>query len=266
MLRLTMGRTYGGPLTKLVPNPDQYREGAWRSVMRDGFHYRLDLAELGQWYAYWGFREEHSILFAEFCRGASVVIDVGANVGTSALIASQAVGTDGRVVAIEPDPLNYQRLREHLDLNGISNVTPLQIGLSDEAGEMRLEVPDAHNRGTARLTAGPGTVVRVTTLDALVADESLERVDAIKIDVEGWETHVIRGASHILRAFRPRLYVELADQHLRGAGSSAAELVGLIRSYGYDVRDIRTGASLTETGVAGWFADVLCHPVPTVPA
>lgn len=138
-------------------------------------------------------------------RPGDVVVDCGANHGFSTVLFSRWTGPAGRVVAIEPLPHNVEILQRNLELNGSRNVTVHPIAAGSESGTITISThPNA-----AVLRDGPsaaaGIQVPVRTLDETVPDA---HVDFLKIDVEGFELNVLRGAQRLL-ACRPRLAIEL---------------------------------------------------------
>lgn len=141
----------------------------------------------------------------------SVAIDVGANVGALSLLMAKLC-TDGRVIAIEPGPPTCLRLRENLRLNPAleHRVTVQQVGVSDQPGSMFWN-QDSANRGNGGLLQKSGVEVPVVTLDSVIERLSLSRLDLIKIDVEGMESEVIKGAMVSIRNFRPIVYYETLE-------------------------------------------------------
>ena len=167
-------------------------------------------------------------LFTKLLAPGQIVIDVGANVGYYALTAAMGVGSAGRVVAFEPAPATAERLRENAALNDFSNLTVVQAAVSDVSGTSCFQL--AHDsEGSSLYSVGEDAVgsvnARVTTLDTLAVELGLDRVDLIKIDAEGAEVAVIRGARHLLsRADAPKVIVEANPVTLRAAGESPASL------------------------------------------
>ena len=165
-------------------------------------------------------------LFAEILRPGVVVLDVGANIGVHTLYFAQAVGTGGRVLAFEPQRLVYQTLCANVALNSLTNVDAINAGVGAESGALTLPPLDyssERNFGGVRLGAQEGgDEVSVVSLDSL----GLASVFLIKVDVEGMELSVLRGARALLDRCRPVLYVENADasrspaliEHLQGIG------------------------------------------------
>ncbi len=144
----------------------------------------------------------------EHLKPESIVVDAGAHFGAFALLASR-LAEGGRVVAVEPVEDTSEALRCMCELNGLGNVTLVQAALSSAPGEMAIHVspqyPDWSTGVPERMSAKPGSkvTVRVTTIDALVRELDLPRVDLIKIDVEGMEREVIMGARETIQAYQP---------------------------------------------------------------
>lgn len=154
------------------------------------------------------------------------VLDVGANVGVYTSLFAQLVGPSGRVIALEPAPDNWRALSKALATNRWSNVEIHQVAAADRAGRMSFE-RSSYNSGNNALcpeNSKNGAVsVEVVQLDDLLADR---KVDFIKIDVQGWETAVLRGGSKTLRKNRPIcVRTEIWPAGLHRAGSSADEVV-----------------------------------------
>ena len=127
-------------------------------------------------------------------------VDAGANIGFNSVLASAAVGPQGRVVAFEMIPGTAAVLRRHLEVNGCGNATVVERALSDAPGQtVTAHIP--HDRfGLASIAEsdrpGESVTVETTTLDAALAD--VERVDLLKVDLEGAEEGALRGATETL--------------------------------------------------------------------
>jgi FkbM family methyltransferase len=169
------------------------------------------------------------------------VIDVGAHMGVYSTIASRLVGESGLVIALEPSIREFKRLAFHVTLNDLQNVRCVQVAASDFSGEAILKIAWEENSGhntfgdffSTSVELASTEVVRTQTLDALVAAEGLERVDLIKIDVEGHELRVLAGAVETLTRFRPRVLIEVFEETLRRQGTSADEVLAFLRRHGY---------------------------------
>lgn len=149
----------------------------------------------------------------------TTTFDVGANVGIYTVALARAVGLDGLVVAVEPDPANLRRLRGNLALNSIGNVRVVEAVAGDRDGTVDLYLADdpAFNSVVAvegRLARPRGVeVVPSVRLDEVWDGLGRPTVSFVKIDVEGAEIAVLRGAKQMLATARPSLQVEASDEH-----------------------------------------------------
>ena len=147
----------------------------------------------------------------------AVCVDAGANIGLYSL-AMSALAPDGRVYAFEPSPTAFGHLEENLRRNRVPNVEASPLALGDRAGTV--EFHDFSYFSAGSFAAGEGSLLSsasygstvsqapVTTLDQVAADVPLERVDLVKIDVEGAELSVLEGAAAVLAAHRPTVILE----------------------------------------------------------
>src|SRR5919107_1194569 len=134
-----------------------------------------------------------------------IVVDIGANIGRYTLIASKRVGTNGKVVAIEAHPGNFEMLNRNIKLNRLTNVIPLNYAAYSKETKIKLYVPDEESGYTIYHTLMERTgkkfvEVNANTLDYLLQLNEIrqEEVNWIKIDVEGAELEVLKGATNVL--------------------------------------------------------------------
>lgn len=155
-----------------------------------------------------------------------IVVDVGAYIGLYTCMAAEMVGSTGRVIAFEPDPANRRQLLDNVALNEFGNVTVVGSALSDKAGSGELYLK---HHGTVSSLIGNGDCVRVEidTLDISLERIGARRVDIIKIDVEGHELPVLRGAVKTIRS-NPGVKFVIASYHypeqVRDVGCFLAEM------------------------------------------
>lgn len=140
-----------------------------------------------------------------------ILLDIGAFVGWHTIRAARIVGSAGRVICLEPDPGNRQQLENNLALNQITNCTVIPLGAWSQTGR-KLGWYTEKSPDCCRIDEdeSPRTV-QTTTIDDLVSQMRLERLDWIKMDVEGAEVEALRGAERTLREYRPRLFIEIHD-------------------------------------------------------
>jgi FkbM family methyltransferase len=190
------------------------------------------------------YEEYQTELFKKSIRPGMIVVDVGANVGYYTLIAAKLVKDYGRVYAFEPEPRNYELLVKNIQINGYTNVIPLQKAVSNVSGKVKLFL-DKVNLGKHSLSqnnvrkAGFVEVEAVTLDDFFINIVKNVKVDFIKIDVEGAEGLVIEGADRILRDNdNLKIMMEFWPYGLRNVGTHPLMLLERLKSYGFKIKII----------------------------
>lgn len=159
-----------------------------------------------------GFEPETVKLFRALATGSDVVLDVGANIGCTALLFGELAK---KVYAFEPSPTTFAFLEKNVAHASQTNVIPLNIGLGDEPGEFPLTNWPSNRTGafiSTQTQASAGHVVEkvvIRKVDEFVKSMNLTNIDFIKIDVEGFEGHVLRGATDMLQKNKPVVVLEL---------------------------------------------------------
>jgi FkbM family methyltransferase len=184
-------------------------------------------------------------------QSGDIVADVGAYIGLYTVAAAKRVGTDGRVYAFEPDPDTVRLLRRQVGLNGIAprtRVLPYAVGDSD--GEIAFVSGRDSESHVSTSASGHQLRLPSVTLDAVFSEIG---VDVLKIDVEGFEERVLRGARCLLkdRERAPRaIFIEVHPFAWKQFGTSSNSLIGLLASYDYAIFDLRGNRieEITEYG------------------
>ena len=171
-------------------------------------------------------------------------MDAGANIGLFTLIAAKLVGEQGSVHAFEPVSQVYQRLQQNIVLNRLTNVWAHKIALSDETAQSQITIAlngyDAWN-SMAQPTAGEAfstESIQAMQLDNFVEQQSLldSSIALIKIDVEGWESHVLQGGEQLFSSsIAPTLLIEFTEVNCQAAQSSCRSLYRQLEAYGYEM-------------------------------
>lgn len=175
------------------------------------------------------------------CTTGDTIIEVGANIGTETIGFCDTVGSEGRVVALEPFPTNVERLRRVISDARLSNVTMLPVAAGDYPGTLPFVTPDnEHFTGVGHLgneVRGSESViqVKVITLDQLFE----HRPAFIAMDVEGAELAVLRGARTMVEKHRPVIALEACARHAVRAGNNLVMLRSELEDMDYVVRAIR---------------------------
>jgi FkbM family methyltransferase len=168
------------------------------------------------------------------------VLDIGAYYGLYALTASVKVGNEGKVIAFEPSPRQFRRLRWHVRLNRCKNVRVENVAVG--SGETRATLYSVGGKcgGYSSLRRPPveeamqPVQVDVTTLDNYLREHSIGDVDLMKVDVEGGEFDVFKGAGNLLRReVRPVILCELEDVRTEAWGHKARDVATFVSSFGY---------------------------------
>jgi FkbM family methyltransferase len=164
-----------------------------------------------------------------FAPESGVAIDIGANLGEWAVPLAKAVGQGGRVLCCEPNPSVAAALQSTLAINNLTQaqVLPVAVSMADGNGCLAIDAADS---GQSRL-ADTGIAVRLHSLDSLVAEAALERIDLIKIDVEGHEAAVLRGAADTLARYRPALIFESGHE----SSIDRERIADLLTAQGYEL-------------------------------
>lgn len=152
---------------------------------------------------------ERTKMFLKVVKNRDVVYDIGAHMGFYTLIASRIVGSSGRVIAFEPCPYNLRILRRHLEINGISNVDIIPAAVSERSGRSKFAF--GTGTGTGRLANDGEIEVEVISIDEL---KGLPQPNVIKIDVEGEEVKVIKGAIKTIQNSYPIIFLAAHNKTL----------------------------------------------------
>jgi FkbM family methyltransferase len=177
------------------------------------------------------------------------VLDVGANIGLMSLVAARSVGAEGKVYAIEPEPETFDLLKMHIRLNAASNIIPLNIAIGSARGSASLHVRNGGSPGSATLVPAEDERERrwevcVESIDGLCAARGIQALRLVKIDVEGWELEVLRGAAGVLsREDSPIVIIECSRLHAMQGGQVSDIFSLLVSMNDYRVYKLKRGKS-----------------------
>lgn len=239
-----------------------YRHGTIRKAIRDEIRYSLDLSCLIDHSIFFNTINEPAFdNFMKILRPDSVVIDVGANIGFLSLQAARYC-KNGFVFSFEPDSDTFRNLEKNIAENSYVNIKLFKKALGNEPGQLNLYKLEKNNPGANRILLHGNMpenenheIVEVCTLDEFINE--FPSVDVLKIDVEGFEINVLRGAEYVIRKWKPILFVELAEVNQKQQGYSARQLVEFIEGLKYTVRDARTLQSLDKYKT-DYHTDIVC--------
>ena len=213
-------------------------------------------------------------LLMQLLEPGHTVVDGGANVGLYSIMMSTAVGQGGSVHAFEPVPATHATLGDNIGRNRLANVTVSNAALSDQPGVVSLGLAADKVGNDGAFGVGhhaPITAIDVTTitLDEYAVGHNLNRIDFVKLDVEGSEFRALRGMLRILKRDEPMLLVEICQATARRAGFEVNDILDLLGPLGYRAFVIQESSdrshyvdSLDDIEQA----NVLFHIGPTPPA
>jgi FkbM family methyltransferase len=240
---LFLRRTVG-----LAPIVTVGRRGiTWSLDLREG----IDLAI----YLLGGFEVATLRRYEKLVRPGDVVLDIGANVGAHTLPFAKLVGPAGRVYAFEPTAYAFSKQRANIALNPelAPRIVSRQVMLTATADESLPQAvysswplesaPDLHHDHRGRLMGTEGAAT--ATLDAYMAAAGVNRVDFMKIDVDGHEMEVLKGAGTVLRTYKPLIMIELAPYVHQANPHEFDDLIEEITALGYRLQDMATGRMLS---------------------
>jgi FkbM family methyltransferase len=181
------------------------------------------------------------LAYLKLVKPNNVVVEVGANLGYFTRLFANLVGTKGSVLAFEPIPSTREQLLRNV--NNLKQVTILPYAISDEVGKFMMYVPgDIHGQASLKMhsRSGWGAAGEVTSVSveciplALIKQvKALAHIDFMKVDVEGAELQVLKGAREILVRDHPILHLEIEERWMTSFGYGADEVESFLRSIGY---------------------------------
>ena len=193
-----------------------------------------------------GYEPDVRGVLTSLLKPGSVFIDCGANIGYFSILAAGMVGPSGQVIAIEANPIAYQRLERNLQANRIG--TAVHCALAAQGGEVQLFMSvkgdvysSLHTGGLVTGDSIQSFKVAACTLEEVARKCALSRVDLVKIDVEGAELEVLKSSPGFLTSFKPVIVLEYSTLTWPIFGSTPEALKELSRAYRYALRqyDVR---------------------------
>lgn len=200
-------------------------------------------------------------------------IDIGANIGQYTLIASDLVGGCGRVHAFEPHPEVFRDLRENVQANSFvcpqdselsTNIELHQLALSEKEGNAQLFFGHSNNAGANSLRPTVNTSSKTVEISMKRMDDvlgHLEKIDMIKMDIEGAELLALRGGEGVIKRTKPVIVMELTnDKFTGGFGYTTDDIVAWLNDHGYRIEGLRTNGLVPFNGRVHNVENIVCFP------
>ena len=248
-IRMAKGLSHAIRLGRRLAGLDHCTE-----IVRGGLRWRVDLCEGIDLAIYLGTFETDSIsVIRRLLSPGAVALDIGANIGAHTLPMARSVGPNGKVYAFEPTQFAFRKLEKNIELNAHlkTRVVLEQMMLGDSATRLPDQIysswplihgSGAHERHGGRLMYTMGA--QTCSVDQYVREAGIRRLDLIKIDVDGYECAVLRGAHSTLTSLRPPIVMEFVPYLLQEAEASVEELCEILRRYRYHLYTASKGQML----------------------
>jgi len=164
-----------------------------------------------------------------------IFVDVGAHIGKYTVALGKKLGKRGKVISIEPETENFNLLKQNVNLNKLTNVFLQNTACTEKDGEAMLNVHKDHpTLHSFYINPGPSQIrVKTVKLDTIIQNLKIDRVDLVKIDVEGAEIDVIKGASDILKQHHPGIIFEVFDLE------NLKKIENILDNLGYKIKQIQ---------------------------
>ena len=264
LVPLALNKAVGKFFAKVAPNNYQYPKNTIRVRERNGIKYQLDISDYMQYCIYFGIQNEPRETLYGLVKNGTTVIDVGTNIGET-LLNFAKINRDGINIGFEPVPYLYEKAKNNIALNKFKNIELINKGLSSSEELLTFQEVSENNSGGTFLkresNREASRIVQAIRLDDFVGLNRFENISLIKIDVEGFEMEVLKGATDTLRRFKPILFVEIDDSFLARQQSSATDVFDFLAAHGFSIEHAETGEELgLDCGIADKHLDIIAIP------
>lgn len=165
-----------------------------------------------------------------------IYCDIGANIGLYSLFAAKRLNNIGKVIAFEPQPETFKRFIENINLNRFENIIAINKAVGDKNGSVAIvQSADSAKTFVSKTTSNNKEIkIDLICFDTFLIEKGIEKIDYLKIDVEGFEYYVLKGMQKFLRNTPPKvIQIELYDEFLKRSGSSLEQTINYIRDLDY---------------------------------
>jgi FkbM family methyltransferase len=233
-------RHYYGFYSKIFKPLNLFRGKTLISRYDKDLRIKLDIGEWIQQQIYFlDFFDERGIRFLKkHLKKDSVFVDIGANIGCYTLIASKIVGAHGRVYAFEPIKSIFDKLKFNLQLNELQNVVAEKKALYEKTDLLKLHLSSDENLGMSSIfrhdtESGSIEFVEAVSLDEYILAKDFNKLDFIKIDIEGSELFALKGMQNAISKYKPIIMIEISEDVLKNTSVKSTDIVNFIKGFNY---------------------------------
>ncbi|HEX5655216.1 MAG TPA: FkbM family methyltransferase [Chitinophagaceae bacterium] len=208
------------------------------------------------------YEAENLLLIDKYIEPGMHVVDVGAHIGLMSVIFAHKTGVKGKVYAFEPTPSSFELLQKTIALNHSNSIIrPENAALGEQSGETSFFISEHRADNSNSLVDNnrqdrleQRIRVKLYSIDDYVNQEKIEKIDFIKIDAEGAELSVLRGALKTLQRFQPNMILALHPEGIRNFGHNLEDIWDFITGRGYKILfRLKEMAKQDFTSRAGFF-------------
>ena len=248
-------------LEKMIPPSYLHKSVANRFLNWNDLKMHLNLRHYNDHQTYW-FAGKDTFLnnILRFVQPQDVVFDIGVNIGFYLLNFAKKAN-HGNVYGFEPNPIVFEFAKKNCELNQFQHVNLHNIGLGHvESSFQMAQINDnlGMNKIVAESTSGSFTV-QVQRLDDFVNQESIAKVDVMKIDVEGFEMNVLLGAEEVINKHKPFLFIEIDEANLNGNKASFQMMSTWLADKGYVIKNAFSLEDLQPNEISNHFDIIAVH-------
>lgn len=263
--KIVEGKNLDAFAVRFIPPFASYKNPTYKRVQKGELILHANLYDYNDWKAFWGLKEADREKLYRLAEKARTVVDIGANNGWVLLnMATSVKKNKGVAFGFEPFPSTFERCKRNIESSNVKNISIYNVACGEIESTFQMEVMHEANSGQNRIVKETDKVNTVTIRTVKLDDQLLHapKIDLIKIDVEGFELHVLKGAERILRQDRPIIFIEINDPLLKANNTSAWRVLDHIKNnlhyrvtYALTDQEISEGENLTDCHF-----DAICYP------
>lgn len=180
-----------------------------------------------------------TILVSKLLKKDMVCLDVGANIGYYVLLENKFIGENGKIIAIEPSPKNFEYLQKNIKMQKTKNIKAFNFAAGDKDGKIKFLIYENASNSGMVIPDGeekkwPGEVIEVPVkkIDSFLKENGIPKLDFLRMDVEGYEYHIFEGMKETLKKSKPLIYIEV-HKSIMGV-EKTKKWFELLKSFGYE--------------------------------